>query len=415
MNPPAGRHDLADRFAALSGLLLQHQDCWRPIAFQQSALPWMSRYPALPPRLLALDMAAINRLATDNQALAEWMSPSLSFARHLHELCDLPFLPRRPLAQADPRFYAGIPGRKWQQVDAFVRCLPDDLQDSLPDSASPVLEWCAGKSHLGFWLQQSRRQFRQQSVTALEWDADLVEQANARAQAGQVPLQSHVVDVRTPAAESFVLPAQQVVALHACGDLHERLLQLAVQKQVRQLHLAPCCYHKRPQEMYQPLSDAGARHDLTLDKAALHTAVMETATAGATIQRQRIRLQTMRLGFDELQRDLRSTNAYLPVPSLPAHWARAGFDDFCRHCAALHGLTLPVATDWEHYWQRGLQRFRRVAAFDLVRMLFRRPLEIWLVLDRALLLEEQGYRVRLGQFCPAAITPRNLLLQGWRQ
>ncbi len=35
---------------------------------------------------------------------------------------------------------------------------------------------------------------------------------------------------------------------------------------------------------------------------------------------------------------------------------------------------------------------------ELVRHLFRRPLELWLVLDRALFLQEQGYRVEVGSF-----------------
>ncbi|MNT60344.1 hypothetical protein D3C72_1979200 [compost metagenome] len=47
---------------------------------------------------------------------------------------------------------------------------------------------------------------------------------------------------------------------------------------------------------------------------------------------------------------------------------------------------------------------------ELVRGLFRRPLEVWLLLDRALYLEEQGYAVRLGTFCDYHLTPRNLLL-----
>ncbi|MNG29795.1 hypothetical protein D3C84_1152830 [compost metagenome] len=47
---------------------------------------------------------------------------------------------------------------------------------------------------------------------------------------------------------------------------------------------------------------------------------------------------------------------------------------------------------------------------ELLRNLFRRPLELWLVLDRALFLEEQGYRVRPGLFCDYPLTPRNLLI-----
>ena len=51
---------------------------------------------------------------------------------------------------------------------------------------------------------------------------------------------------------------------------------------------------------------------------------------------------------------------------------------------------------------------------ELLRSLFRRPLEIWLLLDRALYLEEQSYRVQLGEFCDSSLTPRNILLLGER-
>ena len=61
---------------------------------------------------------------------------------------------------------------------------------------------------------------------------------------------------------------------------------------------------------------------------------------------------------------------------------------------------------------RCLQRlFRRS---HRLRHLFRRPLELWMVLDYAVFLEEQGYRVRLGRFCARELTPRNLLVDAVR-
>ena len=51
-----------------------------------------------------------------------------------------------------------------------------------------------------------------------------------------------------------------------------------------------------------------------------------------------------------------------------------------------------------------------VTALDLVRHQFRRLLELWLVLDRALYLAEQGYRVEVGEFCSRELSPRNLLI-----
>ena len=70
----------------------------------------------------------------------------------------------------------------------------------------------------------------------------------------------------------------------------------------------------------------------------------------------------------------------------------------------------PAAIDWPLWERRGFQRLAEVRNLELLRGLFRRPLEVWLVLDQALFLQEQGYSVTLGTFCPASLTPRNLLL-----
>ena len=47
---------------------------------------------------------------------------------------------------------------------------------------------------------------------------------------------------------------------------------------------------------------------------------------------------------------------------------------------------------------------------SIVRHAFRRPLEIWLALDLAVRLENDGYSVSLGRFCERRLTPRNLLI-----
>lgn len=66
--------------------------------------------------------------------------------------------------------------------------------------------------------------------------------------------------------------------------------------------------------------------------------------------------------------------------------------------------------DWERLEDAGWQRLAEVRNLELLRGLFRRPLELWLNLDRALFLVEHGYIVRMGTFCEAPLTPRNLML-----
>ncbi|MDP5032464.1 MAG: SAM-dependent methyltransferase [Paraglaciecola sp.] len=386
-------------FQQLSEQLLHHQHFWRPVAFYHNTLAWMTEHPDLVKRLYALSHDQIDQLAGCSETLTAFLSDNIPAAPALFALSQLELAPVKTLSDVSPHFYAGIPGRKWQQIKAFTQSM---------DHTSPsITEWCAGKSHLGFYLQHVHKS----KIEALEWDSNLVEQANQRAQQHNVPLHSHCIDVLNPEAEQYLRQSQHVVALHACGELHEHLLQLSIAHNVNALHLAPCCYHKRRGTVYQPLSTLGRSLDLGLNKTELHTAVMETVTAGATVQRQRKQLQIMRLGFDCLQRVLLAKNEFLSVPSLPMSWAKAEFSDFCRHCAHLVNIELPLNIDWNDYLQQGETRFKQVSALDLVRFLFRRPIEVWLALDRALMLEEQGYKVSVTRFCSPAVTPRNILIQ----
>jgi len=205
------------------------------------------------------------------------------------------------------------------------------------------------------------------------------------------------------------------VALHACGDLHARLLHLSISQGCRQLALAPCCYNRIQTPEYQPLSQAASRSDLRLSRDDLALPLSETVTAGARDRRQRNQSMAWRLGFDLLQRTLRGEDSYLPTPSLPSAWLKKSFEQYCRDLAELKGLPQPARQDWNALERHGWQRLAEVRNLELVRALFRRPLELWLIMDRALLLAEHGYQVRWGTFCPSELTPRNIMLLAERE
>ena len=78
--------------------------------------------------------------------------------------------------------------------------------------------------------------------------------------------------------------------------------------------------------------------------------------------------------------------------------------------AALKGLALPGSLDYLHYLKQGEHSFVKYQQIELVRMLFRRALELWLVLDRAMFLEENGYRCDIFEFCESSVSPRNLMI-----
>ena len=390
--------DVEARFQALDRFLTEHQGLWRPRPFTQRQLPWETEHPELAQWLRQRSLADAETSHNHPHDLPA-PAPFQQLATQALALSAVDKLPTRLLEPARHRLNVDVPGRKWQQIEAFGA--------ALGFAATPThwLDWCAGKGHLGRRLLQAGQQ-----LTCLEYDPALIAAGQALSEHHGLAVTHRLQDVM---ADVTLSAEHTPVALHACGDLHVRLLQLASSAGCKQLALAPCCYNRIGTERYQALSRAGQASALQLSIDDLGLPLSETVTAGARVRRQRDISMARRLGFDLLQRQLRGCDDYLPTPSLPSAWLDKPFADYCRELAALKGLSTGEQ-DWLALEAHGWRRLAEVRNLELVRGLFRRPLEVWLVLDRALFLRENGYKVEVGTFCESVLTPRNLMVLAQR-
>ncbi len=386
--------DVKARFEALDAFLIEHQGLWRPRPFTHLQLPWESDHSELAQWLRQRSLADAEAHHNQPHELTA-PAPFMALALQAKRLSAVDKLPTQPLEPARHRLNVDVPGRKWQQIEAFGATL------AFAEPATHWLDWCAGKGHLGRRLLQPGQQ-----LTCLEYDPALVASGQALSEHHGLPVTHRLQDVM---ADMTLNPEHTPVALHACGDLHVRLLQLASAAGCKQLALAPCCYNRISADCYQPLSNVARASALRLSIDDLGLPLSETVTAGSRVRQQRDISMARRLGFDQLQRQLRGRDDYLPTPSLPASWLGKPFADYCRELASLKGLSTGEQ-DWVALEAHGWRRLAQVRNLELVRGLFRRPLEVWLVLDRALYLAEQGYNVEVGSFCEPALTPRNLMV-----
>lgn len=403
MSTPLSGPALLQRFAALDAFLLAHQALWRPKPFTHLHLPWENQHRPLADWLRARSLAQAEAEHNHPEQLAA-PAPFPELARQASTLSAVGALPRATRQAPPARLSVDVPGRKWQQIDAFA----SSLQFRQP--TRHWLDWCAGKGHLGRLLAQDG-----QSLCCLEYNAELVEAGQRLSQRHGITAEHCLQDVLCASTADHLQAMHSPVALHACGDLHVRLLQLASHTGCLQLAVAPCCYNRIQGDSYQALSAAAQTSTLRLSKDDLGLPLSETVTAGTRVRRLRDQSMARRLGFDLLQRELRGIDDYLPTPSLPPAWLDKSYADYCRDLAALKDLPSPPARDWVDLEARGWQRLAEVRNLELLRSLFRRPLELWLVLDRALYLQEQGFQVTLGTFCAAQLSPRNLLLLAERE
>lgn len=398
--PQTALHDqhLLSRFLELDSFLLAWQSLWRPKPFTQLQLPWESEHPQLASWLRQRTLEQAEAAHNHPQQLAA-PAPFAQLALEASRLSDVAPLPASIIAPVPARMSADVPGRKWQQIEAFASCL------NFNQDAQHWLDWCAGKGHLGRRLLQPG-----QRLTCLEYDPALIESGKRLSERLHLQASHLQQDVMAADAAQRLHASHTPVALHACGDLHVQLMRLASDAGCRQLAIAPCCYNRIDAPNYQPSSQAGQASALKLTRDELGLPLSETVTAGARVRRQRDQSMARRLAFDLLQRQLDDAAEYLPTPSLPSAWLHKPFADYCHDLAALKNLRPFAEQDWASLEAAGWARLAQVRNLELVRNLFRRPLELWLVLDRALYLRERGYIVSVGTFCPHQITPRNLLL-----
>jgi len=386
--------DVEARFKALDAFLIEHQGLWRPRPFVHRQLTWETEHPQLARWLRQRSLSDAETSHNHPHTLPA-PAPFPSLAREALRLSAVDKLPKQPLQPAARRLNVDVPGRKWQQIEAFGAAL------QFAQTPRHWLDWCAGKGHLGRRLLHTGQQ-----LTCLEYDPALIAAGQALSDHHGLPVTHRLQDVM---ADVALDPEHTPVALHACGDLHVRLLQLASAAGCKQLAVAPCCYNRIHASAYQPLSEAGRASTLQLSVDDLGLPLSETVTAGKRVRLQRATSMARRLGFDQLQRQLRHCDEYLPTPSLPAGWLDKPFADYCQALASLKGLSTGEQ-DWAALEAHGWRRLAEVRNLELLRGLFRRPLELWLVLDRALFLAERGYRVEVGSFCETALTPRNLMV-----
>lgn len=391
--------ELSQQFIQLSQVLQSYQAYWRLTPFTCHQLPWSDA--KLQQVLMALSDHEVSLIDQSSQLQHD------HFSQLFPQLFSLPKIiaANKPQTLKPLPFWLtnGVNGRKLAQIEALCQ--------HWADSNSPVVEWCAGKGHLGRMLAYRFTQ----PVTSIEWQASLCQQGAVLAKQFGLPQNFIQADVLKLEAAAILQPKQHVVALHACGQLHISMLQQAVAAGCEHIQLVPCCYHLIHHECYQPLSALGQQQDLGLDKQQLKLVVQGQVTAGERIERLRNTEVHWRLAYELLRQEHNNDKEYRPLASVAKQLFSGDFSDFANWAAQQHQWQLPANVDWAFYLKVGAKRQQLINRIELVRHLFRRPLELWLLLDKMLFLQQYGYQVQAGQFCDYQQTPRNLLLTARKQ
>ncbi len=391
------------RFQEISSIMAQCDTLWRFQPFHLSELyefPWDSSYPQLTPWLNTLLEDDIIRLKSDTSKLINQVSEYIPNILYLQSLSTLNRLKKTGFELLPKGSDSGIPGKKLNQILSMAGVWLKD------DDVSEWLEWCSGKGFLGQILASNSKA----PVISFEWQQTLCVKGQSLADKKGLAIRFVQGDALKADSSRIMQPNQHAVALHACGDLHVNLIKQGCKVGLKKLSISPCCYHLIESEQYQPLSSEGKRLNLQLSKNDLRIPLQNTVTGGARVRRHRFEEMSFRLGLDSYLKEEKGKSTYTPIPSIKKSMLADGFEAFCCWAAMEKKFELG-SIDFEYWKKRGEDRFWKMERISLVQQVFQRPLEIWLILDRALYLQDKGYTVKIDEFCAEKDTPRNILIQ----
>ncbi|MFT5453937.1 MAG: hypothetical protein ACI9K2_000413 [Myxococcota bacterium] len=390
---------LSDRATGLGQVLDRWRPIWEARPYLALPVPWEAAHPELADWLRALPAESVEAYERTGSApipphLAPWRAA-------VAELTHLPSFDPGELP-VSPELRRGMSPRKWSQIAALAGCAV-----RAAEGADSWLDWCAGKGHLGRTLAV----LDGRPAHLVELRAELCASGAQRAAVLGADCTFHQADALSADGAAHLSAGRFAVGLHACGQLSDALLRVAVARGAAGLAVSPCCPHNIVGDTWTAWSTESPPR---LDATALRLATAEEVTATQSRRKLRIREMEYRWAVDLLRREADGASSYRSLTPCRRPWFRGTFEAFVDSAQREHHLRLPAGWTAAPVLERARLHVHTARALALARADFRRAMEVFVWADRAAWLADQGYATRLGTFIARQYTPRNLLLVAQR-
>ena len=323
----------------------------------------------------------------------------LALVKKARDVCGIPAFtaPSGPLGPARKRETP----RKRAQVDAFARLI-------LPLSAhaTRVVDVGSGHGHLTRAIAERIAL----PVVGLERDVTLAGRARMLSSGADASPTFAVTDVLR---DGLALAAGDcVIGLHACGELGDAMVS-TVARCGASLALVGCCLQKRRTTSRTPLCSAPGLDDaLDLPRGLLGLSNLTAREEG--VEATRVENLAARVRRLALHRLLAGAGCSLrlgaEIEGLNRRAAQGDLDVLVARAFALRELSPPTPRAFEEAAAWASTQHARTRRLSLPRAMLARALEVFVLLDRAVYLEEHGFAVSIGTLFPETVSARNLAL-----
>lgn len=253
-------------------------------------------------------------------------------------------------------------------------------------------------------------------TNCVERDEKLIESGKLRIARYTPLLKDKVAFINKEIGPSFTMPSKTnglAIGLHACGSLTNYLINFYLQSNNKYFISFGCCYHKYSIEDKNifNLSQLAKRFNLNLSNHA-HTLAAKSGTIITDdLLKKRIKVKRFRYSFHFLLSHFFYKNDFISLGNYSKSLYDLSFIDYTNYFLRRLNLQLADEQIINFYENEKLQtKIDHLIRAGILRGLFGRLLEIYIVLDRALFLQDNGKNVEVVSVFKASISPRNLAI-----
>jgi len=201
------------------------------------------------------------------------------------------------------------------------------------------------------------------------------------------------------------------IGLHTCGPLANSIIKAGVASSQENILNFGCCYLKLKPGLQVGISKASKKLPLPLSKYALTLATRaHTGLSWADFQTKR-KVKRYRYGLHLYLYYQMQEKTFTAVGDGKDSDYEAPFSSYVNKKLNYLGHQPKTEKDDIDKWFHQdviQQKIDEMFCMNIIRWQFGRALELWILLDRACYLEENGFKAYLGEYFDEKISPRNI-------
>jgi hypothetical protein len=335
-------------------------------------------------------------------------NPSLiEFYQRLEELSQVPTLDKlAPFPEQKNSFLHMIP-KKQHEIKNLAPFVNHFYQKH---GIKNIIDIGGGVGHLA----QTLTSHYQLKTTTLDMDPVLQETGRVRFKRNDVSYINVKVDAENESFRSILEPDSLTLGLHTCGPLAVHQIKGSSSSQIKGLINFGCCYEKLlPYPESQNISKLSKTlsHPLVFNRFALTLATRAHRKMNDKDYELKLKVKYYRYAIHFLFHDEYGIESLTSLGNSHPSLYDESFASYALKQFETIKIPLKHSTKEldQYYSSEKLQTLIwNMLSADLIRNAFGRVMELYILLDRAIYLEETGYSVQLLEFFEEPLSPRNL-------